>query len=83
MTPALIVVAIGVDPSRALVLSQVVLSFGIPFALIPLVLHCSRRELMGSLVNRRVTTLAAVLVATVIISLNVFLLAGTFGVVDV
>jgi len=83
MTPALIVVAIGVDPSRALVLSQVVLSFGIPFALIPLVLHCSRRELMGSLVNRRVTTLAAVLVATVIISLNVFLLAGTFGIVDV
>jgi manganese transport protein len=83
MTPALIIVAIGVDPSRALVLSQVVLSFGIPFALIPLVLVCSRRELMGSLVNRRVTTLAAVLVATVIISLNVFLLAGVFGIVDV
>ena len=83
MTPALVIVAIGVDPSRALVLSQVVLSFGIPFALIPLILVCSRRELMGSLVNRRVTTIAAVLVATVIISLNVFLLAGVFGVVDV
>jgi manganese transport protein len=83
MTPALIVVAIGVDPSRALVLSQVVLSFGIPFALVPLILVCSRRDLMGSLVNRRVTTLAAVVVATVIISLNVFLLAGVFGVVDV
>jgi manganese transport protein len=60
-----------------------VLSFGIPFALIPLVLVCSRRDLMGSLVNRRVTTMAAVVVATVIISLNVFLLAGTFGIVDV
>jgi manganese transport protein len=83
MTPALIVVAIGVDPSRALVLSQVVLSFGIPFALVPLILVCSRRDLMGSLVNRRVTTLAAIVVAGVIISLNVFLLAGVFGVVDV
>jgi len=83
MTPALIIVAIGVDPSRALVLSQVVLSFGIPFALVPLILVCSRRELMGSLVNRRITTLAAILVAAVIISLNVFLLAGVFGVVDV
>jgi manganese transport protein len=83
MTPALIIVAIGVDPSRALVLSQVVLSFGIPFALVPLILVCSRRELMGSLVNRRITTLAAILVAAVIISLNVFLLAGVFGVLDV
>ena len=83
MIPALVVVAVGVDPSRALVLSQVVLSFGIPFALIPLILFCRNRELMGSLVNRRSTTVAGVVVATVIISLNVFLLAGTFGVVDV
>ena len=83
MMPALVIVAIGVDPSRALVLSQVVLSFGIPFALIPLVLFCSRRELMGTLVNRRVDDDRRGLVATVIISLNVFLLAGVFGVVDV
>ena len=83
MTPALIVVAVGVDPSRALVLSQVVLSFGIPFALIPLILFCRNRGLMGSLVNRRPTTVAAIAVASVIISLNVFLLAGTFGLVDV
>lgn len=83
MTPALIVVAVGVDPSRALVLSQVVLSFGIPFALIPLILFCRNRGLMGSLVNRRPTTIAAIAVASVIIALNVFLLAGTFGLVDV
>jgi manganese transport protein len=81
MTPALLVAAIGIDPSRALVLSQVVLSFGIPFALIPLILFCRDRTLMGTLVNRRVTTIAAV--ASIIISLNVFLLAATFGIVDV
>ncbi len=83
MLPALVVVAVGVDPSRALVLSQVVLSFGIPFALIPLILFCRNRELMGSLVNRRSTTVAGVLVATVIIALNIFLIAGTLGIVDV
>ena len=82
MLPALVVAAVGLDPSRALVLSQVVLSFGIPFALIPLILFCRNRSLMGSLVNRRVTTIAGVLVATVIIALNVFLLAATFGIVD-
>jgi manganese transport protein len=82
MLPALVVVAVGVDPSRALVLSQVVLSFGIPFALIPLILFCRNRELMGSLVNRRSTTIAGVLVATVIIALNIFLIAGTLGIVD-
>ena len=83
MLPALVVVAIGTDPSRALVLSQVVLSFGIPFALVPLILFCRDRRLMGSLVNRRRTTVAATVVATVIISLNVFLLAGTFGLVQI
>jgi manganese transport protein len=59
----------------------VVLSFGIPFALIPLLIFCANRGLMGSLVNRRSTTVAAVVVATVIISLNAFLLAGVFGLV--
>jgi len=83
MLPALVVAAVGVDPSRALVLSQVVLSFGIPFALIPLIVFCRNRQLMGSLVNRRSTTIAGVLVATVIIALNVFLLAETFAIVNV
>jgi manganese transport protein len=53
MAPALVIIAVGVDPSRALVLSQVVLSFGIPFALIPLILFCRDRTLMGVLVNTR------------------------------
>jgi manganese transport protein len=77
MLPALVIIALGVDPSRALVLSQVVLSFGIPFALIPLVLFCRDRSLMGELVNRRSTTIAAWIVAAAIITLNVFLLEQT------
>jgi manganese transport protein len=77
MTPALIVLAIGIDPSRSLVISQVVLSFGIPFALIPLVLFCRDRRLMGVLVNRRTTTAAAVVVAAIIVTLNIFLLEQT------
>jgi manganese transport protein len=78
MIPAFVVVAIGVDPSRTLVLSQVVLSFGIPFALIPLVRFTSRSELMGPLVNRRTTTVAATVIAALIVCLNVFLLWETF-----
>jgi manganese transport protein len=77
MIPALVFIAAGVDPSRALVISQVVLSFGIPFALIPLLLFSRDRRLMGSLVNRRVTTAAATIVAAVIIGLNFFLLQQT------
>src|SRR6476620_9003180 len=74
MAPALIVIAVGLDPSRSLVLSQVVLSFGIPFALIPLLLFCRDKGLMGSLVNHRVTTIIATGVIAVIVSLNVFLI---------
>ncbi|HEX5029038.1 MAG TPA: Nramp family divalent metal transporter [Gaiellaceae bacterium] len=77
MLPALVIIAIGVDPSRALVLSQVVLSVGIPFALVPLVLFCRDRSLMGELVNRRLTTVVASIVAAAIISLNLFLLEQT------
>jgi manganese transport protein len=78
MLPALIVAAIGLNPSRTLVLSQVVLSFGIPFALVPLVWFTSRKKLMGSLVNARATTAIAALVAALISALNVFLLGQTF-----
>jgi manganese transport protein len=78
MVPALLVIAIGIDASSALVVSQVVLSFGIPFALVPLVLFSRDRELMGALVNRRITTIAAFAVAAVIITLNVALLYLTF-----
>ena len=77
MAPALIVLAVGVSPSRALVISQVVLSFGIPFALVPLVLLTRRRDVMGALVNRRLTTALAALVAAMIIALNLFLIYET------
>ena len=53
------------------------LSFGIPFALVPLVIFCRDRRLMGTLTNRRITTLAAYVAATVIVCLNVFLLVQT------
>jgi len=78
MIPAFVVVAVGVDPTRTLVLSQVVLSFGIPFALVPLVWFTSRRDLMGSLVNSRLTTVVAWAIATLIVSLNFFLLGQVF-----
>jgi manganese transport protein len=81
MTPALIVLAIGVDPTNALVISQVFLSFGIPFALVPLVLLTRRRDIMGALVNRPLTTATAGVVALIISSLNVFLIADTVGLV--
>jgi manganese transport protein len=79
MIPAFVVIGLGLDPSRTLVISQVVLSFGIPFALIPLVVFTSKREIMGVLVNRRLTIAAAVVVAALISGLNVFLLVQTFG----
>jgi manganese transport protein len=79
MAPAFVVIGIGVDPSRTLVLSQVVLSFGIPFALIPLVMFTARRDVMGVLANHRLTTVAATIVAGLIVALNIFLLAQTFG----
>ena len=77
LVPAIGVVAVGVDPTRALVLSQVVLSFGIPFALWPLVLLTRRRDVMGGFVNRRRTTAAAVVTATLITALNAVLVAAT------
>jgi manganese transport protein len=77
MLPALVVLALGVNLTQSLVISQVVLSFGIPFALVPLVLLTSKREIMGTLVNRKVTTITASIVAAMIIALNVFLLYQT------
>jgi manganese transport protein len=77
IAPALVVLGIGLDPTRALVISQVVLSFGIPFALVPLVLLTRRRDIMAELVNRRVTTVVAGLAAAMIIALNGFLIVRT------
>ena len=79
LAPALVVLTLGVDPTAALVFSQVVLAFGIPFALVPLVLLTRDRGLMGELVNRRGTTAAAAAAALVIIGLNGVLLWHTFA----
>ncbi len=78
MLPAFIVILLGLDPTRTLVLSQVVLSFGIPFALVPLLLFTARRDLMGVLVSKTYTTVIGWLIAAVIIGLNFYLLWGTF-----
>jgi manganese transport protein len=77
MVPALVVIGANFDPSRALVLSQVFLSFGIPFAMIPLIMFTRDKSLMGTLANSRFTNYAAYAVATLIISLNIFLLYQT------
>jgi manganese transport protein len=78
LAPALIVLGFGLPPTDALVVSQVVLSFGIPFALVPLVIAASRRSVMGGLVNRKWLTVLASALAAMIISLNVFLLEQVF-----
>ena len=75
MIPALVLIGVGFSPTRALVLSQVFLSFGIPFALVPLLVFTGSKDVMGTLVNRRPMMLAAVLVTALIIGLNAYLLA--------
>jgi manganese transport protein len=79
LAPALVVLGIGIDPTRALVISQVVLSFGIPFALIPLVLLTRDKRIMGDLVNARTTTAVAAVIAAMIIALNGFLIWRTIA----
>ena len=78
MAPSLLVIFLGLDPTRTLVLSQVMLSFGLPFAIIPLVMFTSRKDLMGVLVNQRITTILASLSAALIVFLNFFLLFQVF-----
>ncbi len=78
MVPSMIVVAIGLDPSRTLVISQVLLSFGLPFAIIPLVSFTSQKKIMGVLTNRKLTSILAYMVAGIIVVLNIFLLYSTF-----
>ncbi len=74
MLPSLVVIAMGLDPTRSLVVSQVVLSFGLPFAVIPLVIFTADGKIMGGLVNRPLTTVAASFVAALIVLLNLYLL---------
>ena len=78
MAPPIAVIALGLDPTRTLVISQVVLSFGLPFAIIPLIMFTSRRDLMKDLVNQRITTFFATLVAGLIVVLNIYLLFQIF-----
>jgi manganese transport protein len=78
MLPALVVLAFGLPATESLVVSQIVLSFGIPFALVPMVLLTRRADVMGPFVNRSITTVAASGIATTIIALNVYLLYHTF-----
>jgi manganese transport protein len=79
MAPSLAVLAIGLDPTKALVLSQVVLSFGIPFALVPLVVLTGRAGVMGKFRNHPSTAALAWTVAAVVTALNVFLIVTTIG----
>lgn len=78
MVPSLVVISIGLEPTRTLVISQVVLSFGLPFAIIPLVVFTARRDVMGVLVNRRITTIAAALASALVVGLNIYLLYRIF-----
>lgn len=78
MLPAFVIIAAGLDPTQTLVLSQVILSFGVPFALVPLLTFTARRDIMGELVNHPLVTLLGWLIATLIIGLNIYLLWGTF-----
>jgi len=80
MLPPLVIIASGVNATYALVLSQVILSFGIAFALVPLVMFTSKRAIMGSLVNHRITTILGWIVVVIVVVLNLYLLWQTvFG----
>ncbi|MBU8678454.1 Nramp family divalent metal transporter [Bacillus subtilis] len=76
--PPILIIAAGVNPTTALVLSQVVLSFGIAFALIPLIMFTSNKRIMGSLINAKWVTVVSWLIAVLIVALNVFLIVDTF-----
>jgi manganese transport protein len=78
VVPSLVVISLGLDPTRTLVISQVVLSFCLPFAVVPLVLFTRRKDIMGPLTNHKVTTAIASVVAVLIIGLNIYLLYQTF-----
>jgi manganese transport protein len=80
MLPALVFIALNANPDQTLVISQVVLSFVLPFAIVPLLIFTSRRSIMGGLVNRRATMIAGWVIATIILGLNVLLIGQTLGI---
>jgi manganese transport protein len=77
MVPSLVVIAVGLDPTRTLVISQVILSFGLPFAVIPLVMFTRDGKIMGTLVNMKITTFAVGAIAALIVTLNLYLIYQT------
>ncbi len=79
MVPSIAVIAVGFDPTRTLVISQVVLSFGLPFAIIPLIMFTRNRNIMGILVNKKMTTFIVWVVASLIIILNLYLIYKVFS----
>jgi manganese transport protein len=79
MVPALIAIALGLDPTKTLVMSQVALSFALPIPVVTLIMFTRNRALMGALVNRRLTTIFAIVCAVIILGLNFVLLYQTFG----
>jgi len=80
MAPAFAVVALGVNATRALVISQVVLSIALPLPMVALVMFTRRPDIMGAFANSRATNLAALLGTAVVLALNMFLILQTFGV---
>ena len=74
IVPSILVIAIGLNPTRTLVMSQVVLSFGLPFAVIPLIMFTRKENIMGVLVNKKLTTFVVSIIAALIIFLNMFLI---------
>jgi manganese transport protein len=79
LIPALVAIYLGLDPTRTLVISQVVLSFSLPIPVITLIMFTGNRAIMGKLVNRPAVTALAILCATIILFLNAVLLYQTFG----
>jgi manganese transport protein len=73
LIPSMIVIAIGLDPTRTLVISQVILSFGLPFAIIPLIIFTKNKKYMGVLVNKKITNFIISIIAALIIALNIYL----------
>ena len=73
LIPSMVVIGIGLDPTRTLVISQVILSFGLPFAIIPLIIFTKNKKTMGVLVNKKITNFIILIIAALIISLNIYL----------
>lgn len=78
MVPSMIVIFLGLDATKTLVISQVLLSFGLPFTIIPLVIFTGNKKVMGVLVNKRITTIMASIIAGVVVVLNAYLLVSLF-----